>query len=143
MGITVIALLFPYIKNLRLGGKIFTRPIIWSDLLGGGLLMLACSFVGGMVGGLFHNRIIHNTRLNLVLTSIIALLSLCRNGIVITLPFTKFILWIVPPVSDVVSWFSNENYFDIGNMMKGFLLLMLYGVILAGIKVELLRKRKF
>lgn len=141
--ITGITLLFPCISQMRSGGNLMTRPITLSDMIGGGLLMLACSFVGGMVGGLFHNRIIANPRLNLVLTSMIALLAICRNGIVSKIAFTKFILWIIPPVSDVVSWFSNENYFDMGKVMQGFLILVLYGVILATLKVEFLRKRKF
>ena len=120
-----------------------TRAFTGMDLIGGGLLMVACSFVGGIVGGLFHNRLFANPRLELVLTSAVALLAICRNGIVAKFAFTKFILWIIPPVSDVVSWFTNEEYFDMGKLMMGFLILMLYGVILAALEVELLRKKKF
>lgn len=141
--ITAVAILYPCILQIRTGGSLMTRAFTGMDLIGGGLLMVACSFVGGIVGGLFHNRLFANPRLELVLTSAVALLAICRNGIVAKFAFTKFILWIIPPVSDVVSWFTNEEYFDTGKLMMGFLILMLYGVILAVLEVELLRKKKF
>lgn len=141
--ITVITLLYPFLLQIKSGGSLMTRSFVANDLIGGGILMFACSFVGGIVGGLFHNRIFANPKLELVLTSAVALLSICRNGIVAKIAFTKFILWIVPPVSDIVSWFTNEEYFDMGKLLVGVLILMLYGGILAAVEVELLRKKKF
>lgn len=54
-----------------------------------------------------------------------------------------FLLWIIPPVSDVVSWFSNVDYFDMKKLVMGVLVLIVYGLIMALIKIELLCRRKF
>ena len=141
--VTVLSILVALLKNIMLMNTFFERSIIWSDILGGFLLMYACAFVGAMIGELFHIRIVRERGQGISATFVIALLVLTRNGLVAQYPITKYILWVVPPVSDVVSWFSNGEYFDMGKLMVGFVLLMLYGVILAVVKVEVLCKKKF
>ena len=71
------------------------------------------------------------------------LVSVTRIGIIAEFPISKYILWIVPPVSDVVGWFTREEYFALGKVIGAFFLLMSYGIVLAGIKVELRKIRKF
>ena len=105
--------------------------------------MFACSFVGCMVGEIFSPRVIRKREARIVLTLIYALISVVRIGIAAEIPISKYILWIVPPVSDVVGWFTREEYFRMGKIMGAFFILMAYGSALAVIKVELSRIRKF
>ena len=105
--------------------------------------MFACSFAGCMVGEIFCSRIIRERKMRIMLTIICALISVVRIGIVSEIPISKYILWIVPPVSDVVGWFTREEYFQMGKVMEAFVILMGYGSVLAIIKVELSRIRKF
>ena len=72
-----------------------------------------------------------------------ALISVVRIGIVADVPISKYILWIVPPVSDVVGWFMKEEYFQMGKIIGAFFILMVYGIALAVIKVEWSKIRKF
>lgn len=58
-------------------------------------------------------------------------------------PIAKYILWLIPPVSDMVKWFMKEDYFQMGKVIEAFFVLMAYGSALAVIKVELSRIRKF
>lgn len=77
------------------------------------------------------------------LTIICMLVSLVKIGIADEFPVSKYILWIMPPVSDMASWFMKEDYFQLGKVIEAFFVLMAYGSALAVIKVELSRIRKF
>ena len=140
--VTGISILVPVFTHIRSGNALLLRQFIWSDFVGGGLLMLACSFTGGMAGELFHIRVIRDKNMGIGLTFLVALLAVCRNGVIAKFAALKYILWIIPPISDVVSWFTNESYFNMGEVMIGFVLLLIYGVVMAVMKVELLRRVK-
>lgn len=143
VAVTGISIAVPVFIHMGSGNALLSRQFIWSDFVGGGLLMLACSFTGGMAGGLFHIRVIKDRNVGIGLTFFVALSAVCRNGVIAKFPAMKYILWVIPPISDVVSWFTNESYFHMGEVVKGFLLLLLYGVVMAAMEVELLRRVKF
>ena len=143
VAVTGISIIYPVLVHIRNGNVLFSRQLIWSDFGGGGLIMFACSFAGGMAGELFHVRIVKNRSAGIGLTFLIVLLAVCRNGVIAEYAFTKYILWVVPPISDVVSWFTRDSYYNMGEVMGGFLLLLIYGVAMAACKVELLRRVKF
>ena len=105
--------------------------------------MFACSFVGAMVGELFHVRVMKDKNAGIGLTFFITLLAVCRNGVFADFAILKYILWMIPPISDVVSWFTDANYYDMGDVMKGTVLLLVYGIVLGVGEVELLRREKF
>ena len=141
--VTLLSLCYPVIDHFLNGKMLFTRNIQPSDIIGGFLLMSACSFVGCMVGEIFSPRVIRKRETGLIMTIICALISVVRIGIVAEAPIMKYILWIVPPVSDVVGWFMRDEYFQMGKVLAAFFILMAYGCILAVIKVEVSRIRKF
>lgn len=140
---TVVSIGIPILNNILHSGGVFGRKIIWSDIIGGLILMSSCAFAGAMVGGLFHLRIINEKAIGIGATFFLSLLAIIRIGVIDKFPASKYILWIVPPVSDVVSWFSNKEYYDMGKIMVAFGIMMIYGVALAIVKVELMRIRKF
>ena len=141
--ITLLSLCYPVIDHFLNGKMLFVRNIQAPDIIGGFLLMFACSFVGCMVGEIFSPRVIRKREARIVLTLIYALISVVRIGIAAEIPISKYILWLVPPVSDVVGWFTREEYFQMGKVIGAFFILMAYGSALAVIKVELSRIRKF
>ena len=142
-GVTLLSLVYPVIKHFLNGKMLFTRNIQPSDIIGGFLLMFACSFVGCMVGDIFSPRVIRKRETGMILTIILALISVVRIGILVEAPILKYILWIVPPVSDMVGWFTRDEYFQMGKVLAAFFILMVYGCVLAVIKVEVSRFRKF
>lgn len=141
--VAVLSLCYPVLFHYLHKKMLFTRNIQAPDIVGGFLLMFACSFVGSMVGGIFSPRIIRERKMGTALTIICALVSVIKIGIADEIPIAKYILWIIPPVSDMVRWFMKEEYFQMGKVVEAFCILMLYGSILAIIKVELSRIRKF
>lgn len=141
--VTGISIVVPFFIQIRSGNVLFPRQLIWSDFVGGGLIMFACSFTGGMLGELFHIRLIQNRKVGIGLTFFIAVLAICRNGVIAEYTLTKYILWVIPPISDVVSWYTNESYYNMGEVISGFFLLLIYGIVMAVMKVELLQKVKF
>lgn len=143
VGVTGICMTVPVAIQILRGNTLLIRQFVWSDFVGGGLLMFACSFAGGMVGELFHVRVMKNKNAGIGLTFFITLLAVCRNGVIADFAILKYILWVIPPISDVVSWFTNSNYYNMGEVMKGTLLLVVYGVVMAVGEVELLRRAKF
>ena len=141
--VTLLSLCFPVAAHYVQRKMLFARGILVSDIMGGILLMFACSFVGSMAGGIFSPKIIRKRAVGTVLTIFCALASVTRIGIVVEAPISKYILWIVPPVSDVVGWFTREECFEMAKVIGAFFLLMGYGIVLAGIKVGLCKIRKF
>lgn len=141
--LTGISIAVPVFTHIRSGNALLSRQLIWTDFVGGGLLMFACAFTGGMLGELFHIRVIRDRTVAIGLTFFIALLAICRNGVISDFAIMKYILWVIPPISDVVSWFTNESYYGMGEVMRGFSILLIYGIVMAVGKVELLRKVKF
>lgn len=71
------------------------------------------AFTGAMTGELFHIRLVKERKIGLSATFFVALLAVVRNGVIQKYPISKLLLWVMPPVSDVVSWFSNAQYFDV------------------------------
>lgn len=141
--VTLLSLCYPVIDHFLNGKMLFVRNIQASDIIGGFLLMFACSFVGCMVGEIFSPRVIRKREARILLTIIYALISVVRIGIVAEIPISKYILWIVTPVSDVVGWFTKEEYFQMGKVIGAFFILMVYGSVLAVIRIEVSRIRKF
>ena len=139
----LMSLCYPIIDHFLNGKMLFTRNIQPSDIIGGFLLMFVYSFVGCMVGEIFSPRVIRKRETGIIMTIMCALISVVRIGIVDEVPILKYILWIVPPVSDVARWFMEDEYFQMGKVLEAFLLLMAYGCALAVIKVEVSRIRKF
>lgn len=143
VAVTGICILVPVAIQILRGNRLLIRQFVWSDFVGGGLLMFACSFVGGMLGELFHVRVLKDKNAGIGLTFFIALLAVCRNGVIADFAIMKYIFWLIPPISDVVSWFTNANYYNMGEVIKGIILLLIYGVMMAVVEVELLRRAKF
>ena len=139
----LMSLCYPVIDHFLSGKMLFTRNIQPSDIISGFLLMFVYSFVGCMVGEIFSPRVIRKRETGIIMTIMCALVSVVRIGIVDEIPIMKYILWIVPPVSDVVRWFMEDEYFHMVKVLEAFLLLMAYGCALAAIKVEVSRIRKF
>ncbi|MBD5520292.1 MAG: hypothetical protein HDR03_03580 [Lachnospiraceae bacterium] len=138
-----LSLCYPIINHFLNGKMLFTRNVQPSDIIGGFLLMFACSFVGSMMGEIFSPRVIRKHEAGIILTIFCALISLVKIGIVDEIPILKYILWIVPPVSDVVKWFMTDENFQMVKVLEAFSILMVYGCALAIIKVEVSRIRKF
>lgn len=141
--VTLLSLCYPLIDHFLNGKMLFTRNIQPLDIIGGFLLMFACSFVGCMVGEIFSPRVLRKRETGMILTIICTLISVVRIGIVAEVPILKYILWIVPPISDLVGWFTKDEYFQMGKVLAAFFILMVYGCALAVIKVEVSRIRKF
>lgn len=105
--------------------------------------MFVYSFVGCMMGEIFSPRVIRNREAGIIMTIMCALISVLKIGIVAEVPMLKYILWILPPVADVVRWFMEDEFFQLVKVLEAFLLLMAFGCVLAVIKVEVSRIRKF
>ena len=141
--VALLSLCYPVIDHYLNGKMLFTRNIQPSDIIGGFLLMFVYSFVGCMAGVIFSPRVIRNREAGIIMTIMCAMISVVKIGIVAEAPMLKYILWIVPPVSDVVRWFMEDEYFQMVKVLEAFFLLMAYGCVLAVIKVEVSRIRKF
>lgn len=139
----LISMGIPLLKNLLVSGIVFSRKVEGTDVVGGFSLLFACAFTGAMLGELFHVRIIKERTPAVGMTFFVAIFAIVRSGLVEEYPISGFLTWVIPPVSDVVSWFSNASNFDMGKLLGGFTLLMLYAIIMAVIKVRLLCWRKF
>lgn len=141
--VTAASICYPLIVHYCNKKVLFVRDISVSDITGGLLLLFACSFSGCMLGGIFSPGLIRDRKTRIALTIACVLISVIRIGIVEEAPLLKYILWIVPPVSDVMAWFMKDDFFQAGKVMGSFFILMFYGIALAAIKVEWSKIRRF
>lgn len=141
--VTIGMLVLPIAMNLLRRNELFDRSLCWSDIIGGAFLMFSCAVLGSVTGELFHVRITKNYTVTVGATFFVTLLTVVHSGVIAEYPALKFLLWVIPPVSDVVSWFSNEMYFDLGKVVGAFSLLMCYTLIFIVIKIGLLCRKKF
>jgi len=143
LAIAVISLFYPVISHYLHDQKLFTRNIVFMDIVGGFFLMFFCSFLGSVVGNFFSPHIIPNAKARMILTVLCATLAVTRIGIVEEIPLTKGVLWIIPPVSDLMAWFTKEMFFQPDRLLLACMILLLYGIVLAVMEAELSSRRRF
>lgn len=138
-----IGIIFPLLQNAMNGFELYRRPItLWDIVVALGLHFFA-ALLGGMLGGVFHPRIMKNRKMAIVIVALIALLSITKVSINQEIPILRYVTWILPPVGDYSLLMTNKEYFEKIDVGISMLLLFVYNVVLMVSQIVLLKKRKF
>lgn len=133
----------PVLLNMVNGFELFRRPLMASDVGNAFLIMAGCGLGGAALGSLLHPRIIKDSRLAVMITTLLAILPVAGDGIVRDYPLFKYVFWILPPVMKPQICFGNTQYFQPDISISIFLILFVYAVIYSLIKSILCYKNKF
>lgn len=142
-GMSIVGILIPVTQHLFNGCSLFTRNITAEDVVYSFLVLSVMAFLGAMLGAAVHPRIVKNRKIALLLVVLVGLLGYIKGPIIEEFPVTKLILWVVPPVYDILMKFVNQEYFTIWTVGYAVALAAGYGLILMLIYLSVLRKNRF
>jgi hypothetical protein len=137
----VIGILFPMFEDIF--NQMFTYRLTAFDLLISFGLHCILGFLGAMVGAFFHPRIMKNRKMAILLALSVALIGYTKGPIITQLPFARFILWIFPPVYDILESFTGREHYTSGIILISVFYGCGYGLILMLTQMYLLKKNKF
>lgn len=134
---------FPVVQNLINSGGMFVRPLLVSDVVNAFFIQGGCAIAGAALGSLLHPRVMIDRKLAILLTVLLAVLSVARVSVTAWLPALKVILWVLPPVMLPAEVFGNSEYFQGGQTAWIFIELMIYGIVYCAVKSLLCHRNKF
>lgn len=140
---SILGMAIPLILNIIHQFKMYTRPITMYDIIIGFLFHIMVSILAVSFSSLFHPRLIKNRKIALLTAFTIAIISLVKVSIIDNYPITKFILWILPPVSDYAALFAKQQSFPGMDVLKTILIFLLYTIVYLIIHLTLLIRKKF
>lgn len=138
-----LAVLAPVLLNLVNHNQVFIRSLAPPDIICSYMLLWASAFLGSSLGDFFPARIMKDRKSAILLTLLITIISVAKVSILDTLPLPALLLCFVPPMSEVFTIFGQDEYFQIGKVALGVVVLFGYGCAMAAIKVWFLMKNKF
>jgi len=157
MLIALVAIAVPIILNALDGNHLFDKMAMVSDaaakvterdfgipdILCAFALLTATAFMGCSVGEISHPRVIKNRNIGILLIFLVDALSIAQVSLIEVLPAARLVLWMLPPVTKMLHFFSNEEYFPVLKVIVSVTILLIYSGILSFIKVKILDNKKF
>ena len=143
IGMSIVGIIVPITQHMINGYTLYTRNITVEDIIYSFILLSVMSFLGSMIGSLFHPRIFRDRKIAMLIVFIIGLLGYTKGPLIDDFPVLKFILWVFPPVYDILMKFANQEYFSLLTIGNAVVLAAGYGLILLFIQLCVLKKNKF
>ncbi|WKY43233.1 hypothetical protein Q5O14_11250 [Eubacteriaceae bacterium ES2] len=141
--LSIIGILYPLLGNVYNHGQLFTRSLMFYDILFGIFLHLTMGSLGAFTGSFFHPRIIKNRKLAILMAFFTAVCAVLKGTIIKNILLGSLITWIFPPVYDVLVIFSGCEFFSFQAIALPFLWSLIYGIALGMFQIYLLKKNKF
>ncbi|MBF0813523.1 ABC transporter permease [Staphylococcus sp. KG4-3] len=130
---STLLIIFSLIYPLLL--SVFDKPVSFNFVLIGIVTHLLLSMFGIVLGAFITNTKIATKSYRWLLTIFIMLIIFTKEVLITTVPFTKWILWLLPPISNLLNQLNSDNLSLLNN---NFLLLCLFAVIYILIALKLL-----
>ncbi|WP_039066531.1 hypothetical protein [Staphylococcus shinii] len=125
----IFSLIYPLLLN------VFDKTVSFNLVLIGVIVHLLLSMFGIVLGAIITNTKIATKSYRWLLTIFIMLIIFTKDVLITTFPFTKWFLWVLPPISNLLNQ-MNSDYLSFLN--TNFLLLCLFAVIYILITLKLL-----
>jgi hypothetical protein len=138
-----VSVLYPVIVNLFMGGHLFKSPLTAEDVLLGFALSAAAGFSGGITGSFFHPRVVEDRKLAALLTLLLSVLGLIKQGLSGLWPPLSALGWLLPPLADAAVRVSGKEAFAPGDVLLSAGGLILYGCALGLVRHAILERRKY
>lgn len=143
MIIALISIAVPVLLNIINKNQLFDRTLLPADILSGILLLTVSAFMGCSLGELSHPRMIKDRKAAVLFVFLIDIISMIKTMLLASFPFSKVILWTIPPITRLPMKFGHDSYFSTEKVAVTAAVLFVYGSILALIKICCLSKQKF
>ena len=139
----LLCTIFPVVQNMLNSYRLFDRQLLVSDVINAFLLQYGCAFAGAGLGSFLHPRVMKDRKLAIILTVLLAALTIAGPSLGTYLPAAKAFLWVLPPVMLPAQIYGNSEYFIWGQTFLIFFLLIFYGTVFSILKSLLCHRNKF
>lgn len=140
---SAVVLIFAAVRETLYGGGFFNRPLLFKDFLFGFVILTLCAVCGSSLGELSHSRIIRRRKNAVIAVFLLAVLAMIKMVFLERFPLSRFLLWVIPPISELSMIFSGRDYFSLGSTVQAAALLALSVAALNAVKIGILLKNKF
>ncbi len=109
---TVIAMTFPLIRYAISGTGFFLRPFTVSDIVVGLVLHYILGMIGAVFGLILNGRVIKKRQIAVGIAVLFAIICIVKDALIIDFPIMQYILWILPPISNIVKRVGEASIFQ-------------------------------
>ncbi len=122
--------------------------ILWSSVSVSHFLLfflglLLSALLGVALGAFLHPRIIKNRTLSATLLIATLLLTFVKGALVDTWGFLRYVMWIFPPINDLLVFFGDRYILSGINLLLTALHSVIFIAMVVGFQLMLLHKNKY
>ena len=107
-----IAMLVPVIKYLIFGTSFFIRSVSIVDVVIGLILHILLGMIGAVSGLFMNSRIIKKRQVAVGISVLFGIICIVKDAIISDCHLLRYLLWILPPVSNIVKKFGEASFFQ-------------------------------
>lgn len=131
----------PVICNLIF--NIFKAPVTFSDVFVSFLIHMFLSIIGALIGMLLQPKIISNRKMAMLGAIFIVVMSIVKGPVINEFPYSKYIMWIFPPINEISKAYLNLIHFNISNLIMPLIIMIIYIFIESFILIKRMKKVLF
>ncbi|WP_270567121.1 hypothetical protein [Clostridium beijerinckii] len=123
--------------------NVFKYPVTFSDIFVSFIIHMFLSVIGALIGMLFQPRIISNRKMAILGAIFIVLMSIIKGPVINEVPYSKYVMWIFPPINEVSTAYLNLMHFNIPNLIMPLIIMIIYIFIESFILIKRMKKVLF
>lgn len=138
---SILSVGLPIIYNLIC--NVFKYPVIFSDIFVSFIIHMFLSVIGALIGMLLQPRIISNRKMAMLGAIFIVLMSIIKGPVINEVPYSKYVMWIFPPINEVSTAYLNLMHFNIPSLIMPLIIMIIYIFIESFILIKRMKKVLF
>lgn len=135
-------ILIPLLFYILGGFVLYSRCPGIADVAAGGGAMFLTGACGGVIGLFSNGRIIGKREGAILLEVFFPLLTLIKTGLGEQAPVLKYLLYVLPPVSDLAVRFNKMEFFVFRQGIGLILWMVIYVFVISGIYVRIMLSKR-
>lgn len=138
---SILSVGLPIIYNLIC--NVFKYTVTFSDIFVSFIIHMFLSIIGALIGMLLQPRIISNRKMAILGAIFIVLMSIIKGPVINEVPYSKYVMWIFPPINEVSTAYLNLMHFNIANLIMPLIIMIIYIFIESFILIKRMKKVLF
>ncbi|ABR35557.1 hypothetical protein [Clostridium beijerinckii] len=139
--LSILSVGLPIIYNLIC--NVFKYPVTFSDIFVSFIIHMFLSIIGALIGMLLQPRIISNRKMAILGAIFIVLMSIIKGPVINEVPYSKYVMWIFPPINEVSTAYLNLMHFNIPSLIMPLIIMIIYIFIESFILIKRMKKVLF
>ena len=131
----------PLIINLIY--NIFKYPVTFSDVFVSFLIHMPLSIIGALIGMLLQPRMISNRKMAMLSAIFIVVMSIAKVQVLKEFPYSKYVMWVFPPINEISEAYLNFKHFNIHNLIVPLIIMIIYIFIECFVLIKRMKKVLF